>query len=55
MKAVFPYSLRIFVIFSEKDEVKIQIVKHSFKDRNWYYLHSQVPKPHQTYFALQND
>jgi hypothetical protein len=38
MKAVFPYSLRLFVIFSEKDEVKIQIVKHSFKDVNWYYL-----------------
>jgi hypothetical protein len=37
MKAVFPYSLRLFVIFSEKDEVKIQIVKHSFKDGNWYY------------------
>jgi hypothetical protein len=38
MKAVFPYSLRLFVIFSQKYEVKIQVIKHSFKDGIWYKI-----------------
>ncbi len=38
MKAVYPYNLRLSLILSQKDKVKIQLISANFKDGKWYNL-----------------